>query len=67
MPRFEQIHATHRKHRTEDVYEPEVEIAPIRTGGGDESDIDELLLRIDEVLSEVTTRALGRSTGIEAA
>lgn len=67
MPRFEQVHATHRRRRTEDVRDqPSDELRPAASGGSG-PDIDELLERIDQVLSEATARALGRSTGIEPA
>lgn len=60
--RFEQMQKTKRKHSVEQERStfPE-EYAPRAYGGDGESNIDELLVRIEEVL-----RALGSATGIEA-
>ncbi len=66
MPRFEQIHASHRKRRSEDSdISTRQDYQPVTSGGGS-PDVDELLEKIDAVLSEVTVRELGRSTGIES-
>jgi hypothetical protein len=68
MQHLEQMQKTHRKHTVEEQPStfPENH-APLAHGGGDNSDIDDLLERIEQVLSDATLRALGRSTGIEAA
>lgn len=60
--RFEQMQKTKRKHSVEQERStfPE-DLKPRAYGGDGESNIDELLVRIEEVL-----RALGSATGIEA-
>lgn len=64
--RFEQMHKTKRKHTVEQERSTFPEDYASRAHGGGDSDPDELLERIEQVLSDATLRALGRTTGIEA-
>ena len=64
--RFEQMQKTKRKHSVEEQRDTFPENYVRAHGGNGDSDPDDLLERIEQVLSEVTLRALGHSTGIEA-
>lgn len=66
MPKLEQIQRTRRKHTVEEQRSTFPEDYAPRVHGGGDSDPSDLLERIEQVLSDATLRALGRSTGIEA-
>jgi len=64
--RFEQVQRTKRKHSVEEQRGTFPEDYAARAHGSGDSDPDDLLDKIEQVLSDATLRALGRSTGIEA-
>jgi hypothetical protein len=69
MQNFEQMQRTKHKRTVEQIHGtfPEDRLVTAH-GGDDDSDIDDLLATIDQVItSNETFRALGRATGIEAA
>lgn len=71
MPRFEQIHVSRSKRRSEyDSDQPADLPRIVVSGGGTGPDVDELLERIETVLAETTEstlRALGRQASTDPA
>lgn len=65
MPKLEQLQKSTKRREREaaaSTFPEEYETRHVSGGGPDD---DDLLERIDLVLSEATTRALGHSTGID--